>query len=50
MNCRAIVFLTTALSTAALADQSGGVTLTSNTYFNLETGEISNASGDVFWN
>jgi uncharacterized protein (TIGR03437 family) len=42
--------LAIALSTAAWADQSGSVTLTSNTYFNLETGEISSAGGDIFWN
>ncbi|HEV1286053.1 MAG TPA: hypothetical protein VNU44_12095 [Bryobacteraceae bacterium] len=49
-HCLAVVVLTTALSSAALADQSGSVTLTSNTYFNLATGEISNTGGDVFWN
>jgi len=33
-----------------LADQSGNVTLTANNYLDLDTGAISNAAGDVFWN
>jgi uncharacterized protein (TIGR03437 family) len=44
------LFLAAALSTAAMADQSGNATLTSNTSLNLESGAISSAGGDVFWN
>ena len=44
------LFLTAALSTAAFADQSGSVTLTSNTNLNLDTGVISSAGGDILWN
>lgn len=44
------LFLADALSTAALADQSGNVTLTPNTSLNLDTGAISSVGGDIFWN
>jgi hypothetical protein len=44
------LFLAAALSTVAMADQSGNVTLTLNTYLNLDTGGISSAGGDVLWN
>ncbi len=50
MNCPAIVFLAAAFSSAAVADQSGNMTLTSNTSLNLDTGAISSVGGDVFWN
>src|SRR5271165_5776284 len=50
MKSRHLVFLAAALSTAALADQSGNVTLTTNTSLNLDTGAISSVGGDVFWN
>jgi uncharacterized protein (TIGR03437 family) len=49
MKCHYLFFLAAALSTAALADQSGNVTLTANNYLDLDTGAISNAAGDVFW-
>lgn len=46
----ALAALAIAFSTAAWADQSGSITLTANTYLNLETGAVSNAGGDIFWN
>src|SRR5580658_6897738 len=49
MKWHYLFFLAAALSTAALADQSGNVTLTSNTSLNLDTGAISSVGGDVFW-
>jgi len=49
-HCLAVAVLATALSTAALADQSGNAALTASSYLNLDTGAISNAGGDVFWN
>jgi uncharacterized protein (TIGR03437 family) len=49
-HCLAIAVLATALSTAALADQSGNAALAASGYLNLDTGAISNAGGDVFWN
>jgi hypothetical protein len=45
-----ILFLAVAFSTAALAYQSGSVTLTANSYLNLDTFAISSAGGDVLWN
>jgi uncharacterized protein (TIGR03437 family) len=50
MKYPTIVFLATAFSAAAFADQSGSMTLTSNTYLNLDTGVISSAGGDILWN
>jgi uncharacterized protein (TIGR03437 family) len=50
MRYPATVFLAAAFSSAALADQSGSVTLTSNTSLNLDTSAISSVGGDVFWN
>jgi hypothetical protein len=44
------LFLAAVFSTVALADQSGSVTLPSNTYLNLDTGVISSAGGDILWN
>lgn len=32
------------------ADQSGNVTLTTSSSLNLDTGEIANSGGDLFWN
>ena len=49
-HCLAAAVLATALSTAALADQSGNATLTANAYLNLDTGAISSAGGDILWN
>jgi uncharacterized protein (TIGR03437 family) len=49
-HCLAVVVLTAAFSTAASADQSGNATLTANNYLNLDTGVVSGAGGDVFWN
>lgn len=49
-HCLAVVVLTTAFSTAASADQSGNATLTANNYLTLDTGVVSGAGGDVFWN
>ena len=46
----AILFLSVNFSTAAFADQSGNVTLTANSSFNLDTGEIANSEGDLLWN
>ncbi len=42
-----LVSLTTAL---AWADQSGSITLATNESFNLDTGDVSRAGGDVLWN
>jgi hypothetical protein len=50
MKSHYLFFLAAALSTATLADQSGNVTLASNTSLNLDTGAISSVGGDVFWN
>ena len=47
--CVAIVFLPIALLTASGADQSGNVTLAPNSFFNLDTGELSSTGGDVLW-
>jgi uncharacterized protein (TIGR03437 family) len=44
-----VVILLAAFSTAAFADQSGNVTLTTSSSLNLDTGEIAN-SGDLLWN
>ena len=49
-HCMAVAVLATVLSTAALADQSGNAALTASSYLNLDSGAISNAGGDVFWN
>lgn len=49
-HCLAVVVLTIASSTGASADQSGIAMLTENNYLNLDTGAISKAGGDVFWN
>jgi uncharacterized protein (TIGR03437 family) len=48
--CSVIVLLTIALSSAAWADQSGSVTLGPNDSFNLDSGNVSRAGGDVLWN
>ena len=45
-----VIFLAAAFSTAALADQSGNVTLRTNSFLNLDTGEIASSGGDLFWN
>src|SRR5580693_2325453 len=50
MKWHCLFFLAAALSITARADQSGSVTLTSNTSFNLDTGAVSSVGGDVFWN
>src|SRR5580704_11911566 len=50
MKWHYLFFLAAALSTATFADQSGNVTLTENHYLDLDTGAISTAGGDVFWN
>ena len=49
-NCLAVAVLAIALSTAALADQSGNATLGANTDLNLDTGAVSSAGGDILWN
>jgi len=46
----ALAALAIALSTAAWADQSGDVTVTANTYLNLDTGTSSSVGGDILWN
>jgi len=46
----AAAVLATALSSAALADQSGNATLVANAYLNLDTGAVSSAGGDILWN
>jgi uncharacterized protein (TIGR03437 family) len=46
----AVAVLATAVSTAALADQTGNATLAANTYLNLDTGAVSGAEGDILWN
>jgi hypothetical protein len=48
--CTVIALVTIALSSAAWADQSGSVTLGANDSFNLDTGNVSHAGGDVVWN
>jgi uncharacterized protein (TIGR03437 family) len=45
-----VIFLAAAFSTAALADQSGNVTLRTSSFLNLDTGEIASSGGDLFWN
>jgi len=49
-HCLAVAVLAIALSTAALADQSGNATLVANTYLNLDTGAVSSSGGDLLWN
>ncbi len=48
-RCLAVAVLATALSTAALADQSGIAALTASSYFNLDTGTVSSTGGDILW-
>jgi uncharacterized protein (TIGR03437 family) len=50
MKWHRLFFLAAALSITARADQSGSVTLTSNTSLNLDTGAVSSVGGDVLWN
>jgi uncharacterized protein (TIGR03437 family) len=45
----ALAALAIAFSSAAWADQSGSVTLTPNTYLNLETRATSSDGGDILW-
>jgi len=46
----AIYFLAAAFSTAAMADQSGNVTLTVGSSVDLEAGATSSSGGDILWN
>jgi len=44
-----IAFLTLAISNGLNAEQSGAANLAPNSFLNLETGAVSRAGGDVFW-
>ena len=46
----AVTVLLTALSGAALANQSANVTLVPDTSLNLDSGAVSSAGGDIQWN